>query len=65
VTRCNRVQTEKFLEGKMKKMEEEEKGRRRRRRKREDGERTEKKEKDEGRQDIIQKVTCHDLSNVQ
>ena len=33
--------------------------------KRQDGERTERKEKDKGRQAIRQKVTCHDLSNVQ
>jgi hypothetical protein len=32
--------------------------------KREVGERTERKEKDEGRQDIRQKVTCHALPNV-
>jgi hypothetical protein len=54
----------------MKKMEQEEKGgrrkrRRRKRRKRQDGERTERKEEDERRKDIRQKVTCHDLSNVQ
>jgi hypothetical protein len=52
----------KSLEGKMKKMELEEK---RRNRKREDGERTEGKEKDDRRQDTIQKVTCHAFSNVQ
>jgi hypothetical protein len=62
VTRYSHVQTEKSLEGKMmKKMEEEEKIIR----KRDDGERSGRKDKDEGRQETRQNITCYALSNLQ